>query len=362
MILYDIILAFQKVKYQVLLKNLFGNIIKIVLTFILVYIFSFGIIGAVYASLIAVILSTILAFYIINKHIFNFITTKNIEDKKNIRKEILFYSIPLMLSGTLISITSWTDTIMLGHFKSASDVGVYNAALPTAQLIYIIPYVFMLIFLPVLAELYAKGKKEVLSLIYLRVTKWIIFLNFLLFSFFFLFSKILLTYLFGTEYSSGDLSLIILSFGFFIGYLLLPTERMFMVLKKTKIIFMITLFVTLSNVLLNYILIPRFSIIGAAIATAISHIFAFVIYAIIGYSILKINPFKIKYFLNMFVLMILLLAIKKFIGSGLIMLIPSFIIFVIITISLLFLTKTLEKEDILFIKLILKKIKNQLGK
>lgn len=361
MVLYDIILAFQKIKYQILLKNLLGNIIKIVLTFILVYLFSFGVIGAAYASLIAIVISTILAFYIINKYIFNFITARKIFDKKNIRKEILFYSTPLMFSGILISITSWTDTIMLGYFKQASDVGIYNAALPTAQLIYIIPYVFMLIFLPVLSELYAKEKKEVLNSVYSRVTKWIFFLNFILFSFFLLFSKIILTFLFGSEYTTGSSSLIILSFGFYIGYLLLPTETVFMILKKTRLIFIITLAVTLTNVILNFSLIPKFGIIGAAMATAISHILAFIIFASSGYKTIKLNPFKVKYFINIIILFTISIAIYQS-TQKLLVLIPLFLLFILLTFLLLLITKTIDKEDIFFIKTIINKLKNYTSK
>lgn len=360
--LYSIILAFQKVKYQVLLKNLFENIIKIILTFVLVYILSYGVFGAAYAYLLSLIFSSIFSLFIINKHIFNFITFKKINRNINLRKDILFYSIPLMLSGILISITTWTDTIMLGHFKLASDVGIYNAALPTAQLIYIIPYMFMVLFLPVLTELYVKGEKEALNSVYLRITKWIFFLNFLLFSFLFLFSKTILKYLFGQEYVTGSLPLLVLSLGFFIGYLIEPIEKIFMIFKKTKTIFVISLFITLSNILLNYMLIPLFGITGAAIATSIAHISAFIFYAVLGYYITKINPFKIKYFLNIFLLFIFLFFIKRFLGENLFLLIPSFAIFIIVTILLLLLTKSLEKEDILFIGLIIKKIKAQFNK
>ena len=86
-----------------------------------------------------------------------------VSGREKFKAKILSYSLPLMLSGILISITTWTDTLMIGHFRQASEVGIYNAALPTAQLIYMIPYVFMVLFLPVLTELYAKGKTEVLE-------------------------------------------------------------------------------------------------------------------------------------------------------------------------------------------------------
>ncbi len=359
LMLYDMTIAFQMAKFHVLIKNLLENIIKILLTFILVYLLGFGILGAAYGYLFSIIISLIVAIFVINKYIFKFISFKSIYGGSKLRKDLLFYSAPLMFSDLSISVIVWTDTLILGYFRPAAEVGIYNATLPTAHLMYLVPYAFMMLFLPVLAELYSKGEKEILNSIYSRITKWIFFINFMLVSFFFLFSKIILTKFFGQEYSSGSLPLIILSFGLFIGYLVESTQRMFMIQKKTRLIFLLTVFIIISSISLNVLLVPLYGMLGAAIATSITQILAFLLYAISGYSITKINPFKFKYFLNALVLLIILGLIKYFFSESLLIMLFLSVIYILLSVLLLFITNTIEKEDVIFIKLVLKKITNR---
>jgi len=49
-------------------------------------------------------------------------------------KKLLSFSVPLLAVSMLMMVMSWTDTLMLGYFKSPDVVGLYNAALPLANL------------------------------------------------------------------------------------------------------------------------------------------------------------------------------------------------------------------------------------
>lgn len=358
-IFYDIMISFQRIKYHVVMKNIFENVIKIILVLILVYFLSYGVNGAALGYIASMTIASLVSFVLIRKYIFNFLKLENYKDQ-NLRREIISYSIPLMFSGILISLISWTDTLMIGYFRGPTEVGIYNAALPTAQLIYIIPYTLTVIFLPVITKLYARRETGVLEVIYKRVTKWIIFINFLLFSFLFLFSAPIINILFGRGYSGAIYPLLILSAGFFIGYLLLPTEKIFMILKKTKLIFFITLTTTVLNIILNYFLIPFYGVTGAALSTAISHVFIFLFYAIKGYFIIKVNPFKTKYFIIISLFLIELVLIKRFFDHEILKLLAFFILFAILTLITLVLAKVFEKEDIILIKMILNKIKTKM--
>ena len=39
---------------------------------------------------------------------------------------LLNFSIPQVLTGVLLSAILWTDTLLLGRYRSAADVGVYT--------------------------------------------------------------------------------------------------------------------------------------------------------------------------------------------------------------------------------------------
>ena len=45
-------------------------------------------------------------------------------------RQLIRYSFPLLISATLINLMTWTDTIILGYFKSTEVVGIYSAVYP----------------------------------------------------------------------------------------------------------------------------------------------------------------------------------------------------------------------------------------
>ena len=57
---------------------------------------------------------------------------------------------------------------MLGYFSSSADVGIYNAALPTAQLIRSIPAAFATFF-PVISGLYTRNRMDELRKKHLNI-------------------------------------------------------------------------------------------------------------------------------------------------------------------------------------------------
>jgi len=195
---------------------------------------------------------------------------------------------------------------MIGYFKTASDVGLYNAALPLAQLFYLFPYALFFLFLPVLSNLYAQNKKEIFKPLYKTLTKWVFLLNMIILSFFILFPKQIINTLFGQEYLSSTIlagkeilpapvSLIILSFGLFCGYLMYGSSTFFLVIKRTKLLLFNASLIALINLILNYFLIPPYGIVGAAIATSTSFFAMGLLLMIEIRIILKIWPFKKSY-------------------------------------------------------------------
>ena len=75
----------------------------------------------------------------------------------------------------------------------------------------------------------------------------------------------------------------------------IPNSILVMI-KKTKLIFYISLIGALVNIILNYFLISNFGIIGGAIATSFSLILIFILTFISSYKLTKIQPLKLNYF------------------------------------------------------------------
>ncbi len=345
-IFLNTIRAFQKVEYEVFTKNLGENFFKLTFTFIFLYL-GLGVIGASIAYVIAIFFTCLVAFYLVEKKIFPIFKTKVKSIKSN--KELLFYSIPLVLNTFVFLVILWTDTIMIGYFKNASEVGIYNAALPTAQLMIVIPNSLVVLFLPILTELYAQKKTQMFGSLYKTVTKWIFGINLSLLLILISFPKEILGIMFGKEYAAGSEVLIIVSICYFIFYLFLTSNRILLALEKTKTVFYITLVGALSNVVLNLLFIPYYGINGAAIATGISLLLMALLLLVSTYKITKVIPFKYNYLKIISAAIISFFIIKWFKESFTPKSIVSLIIAALVSLSVYFvmllILKSFEKED-----------------
>lgn len=355
-IFLSIFTAFKKIEYKVYIVEVFEKLIRIIAAFILIYI-GFTLKAAIFSYVISITISLILSAYFLHK-VFHFFRNniKTIE----IKKELLFYSFPLLFSGVLISVVKWIDTIMIGFFRSVSEVGIYNVALSTSYLMVIIPTAIMSLFLPIITENYSKKKYKEIKDISKNVIRWIFTLNIIAFTLILTFSKEILRLMFGQEYTLGNSSLIILLIGYLIFSFAHVHSNYLIMIKKTKLILLINLAMVLLNISLNLYLIPLYGIIGGAIATSLSLIVSYILSFYFSYKFSKINPYDLKLvkpLLASLITFFVVLFIKGLFSINIITMIVLNIIFLIFYILILFTIKGVDKEDIEIMKLIRNKLK-----
>ena len=256
---------------------------------------------------------------------------------------------------------SWIDTLFLGIFKTASDVGIYNASLPISSLIYLFPTALLALFVPVLTDLYANKDEKKFSLTYTTVTKWIFMINLILLSMFIIFPKKILLTLFGSSYVSGYSALIALSIGSFFYALSLTSNQLLLVYERTKTISLITSIGALMNIIFNFILIPKYGILGAGIATAISLIIMSLSFFIISFKITKINPYKSPYqriIISAIISSIAayyLIKLFNFLPNLMSLILTAIILSVFYFITLL-ITRSINEDDLIILRLIQNKL------
>ncbi len=207
-------------------------------------------------------------------------------------KYLLSVSIPMLLSTSMFLVMSWTDTLMLGIFRTEQEVGIYNVAFKVATLTSITLWAINTIAAPKFAEFWGKGDIKGLEKVVQQSTKLIFWTSFPILLIFWLFPSYILN-IFGKEFKAGAIALIILTFGQFInsisgsvGYILLMTDQQLFL----RNIIAISLFL---NICFNIFLIPCLYINGAALASVFSCSF----WNLAGlYYIYR--KFKIKIFYN----------------------------------------------------------------
>ncbi len=187
----------------------------------------------------------------------------------SLAKKLLQESWPLILSGLSIMIYMRIDQIMLGEMIGEKAVGVYSAATRISEAWYFIPTVVSSSIAP---SIYAM-KKISEEVYYQRIQKLIrtmalipilvaLPMTFL--------STFIVTTLFGNEYiESGRILSVHIWAGVFV-FMGVATAPWFIAERLNRLSFQNTLLGAMMNVVLNFILIPYYHEIGAAIATIIS--------------------------------------------------------------------------------------------
>jgi len=211
-----------------------------------------------------------------------------------VRKELLIFSLPLLATAILATITLWMDTMLLGYFKTPEMVGLYNAASPLARFVSDPLAMMMLIYTPIATGLYSNNQMVELRRNYVVSTKWIVSLTLPFFLVLFLFPEAVLNLFFGSTYIAAAPALRILSLGFIISNLFGPNQSIVIAMGGSKFIMWTALCSAVTSLILYIILIPPMGIVGAAIALAISIILGRVIIAIKIYLRCRAQPMSIN--------------------------------------------------------------------
>lgn len=346
-------IGFQDLRYKVYVNDLFMNVVKLA-AIVIFLVMGFGVLGATWGWALALIGMPFLSLYFLEKKVFPVFSSKI--KSVPMEKEIFSFSWPLIFAGVAGFLRDWTDTIMLAYFLTASSVGIYNVALPTAGLLRILGKSFSTIFMPVITELYAKNREEELKRVYATVTKWVISLvlpGFLLMA---LFSETIIRIIFGVKYVDGATALSILALGFSIYCVFGIANSVIWAYGKTKLIMVGSFIGAGMNVVLNFLLIPIYGINGAAVATGLSIILPSILYLFFVYRIGKMQPFRMNHLKPVFASMVSVLVVygltKYIIGESFISFIVMFFVFLLIYFFLLLILKGFEEEDLMIMSAI----------
>ena len=290
-ILNNVTQAFHTMKYRTIVESFMNPILNLGLVCVLLYI-GFGLEHVAYVYVITSMICIIFSSYY-TYSMFPQILRIDLKPKYETRSWLRFSS-PLLLVHILGLLLLWTDTLMIGYFRTSAEVGIYNIAIKSSYFINFILIAFTSIFTPRISELFKMQKIEKLGLLYKTVSKWTIALSAPIFLIIVLLSRDILS-LFGEQFVDGKLSLIILSFGSLVNVAVGSVAYLLIMTEHEKVVTYSMIGMTLLNIVLNYFLIPPFGYLGAAITSSFSTILynLILLFQVIKY--LKINPFSKGY-------------------------------------------------------------------
>ncbi|MDK2849723.1 MAG: hypothetical protein PWR32_390 [Candidatus Woesearchaeota archaeon] len=303
-------------------------------------------------------LITILVYYIFFVLNFKDIIKTKAKINKDLVREMFSYALPIMFSTAAGIILTYSDIILLTFFKGAEATGLYNIALPslTIMLVFITP--LQIILFPKFSRWYHEKKdKTIISALNLIYNNFL-FLSLPLGLIFFAYPELVIKVLFGAKYLDAANTLRIFA-AFFVFRAI--REINFAIVagigkakERSKVVYYAALF----NVILDIILIPMFSVMGAAIATSLSWVLmAYLTHKIITKDYkakidfklqLKVVLSNVLFLLSIFVLKKLFTLTNAIIEAVLVLTIASFVYIIS-----LFMFKALTTDKILHFKKII---------
>ena len=187
----------------------------------------------------------------------------------NTFREYLGLSMPLFFIGMGYQLLNQMDTIMLGHFASERDVGIYSVAVKVSSFVLVGLGIMLPIVSPLFSQFSETRDKELTKALFTTVTKWLCYSGLIIFACIAIF-RVELLHLFGKGFTAGATALLILAVGHLVNAATGPTGILLTMTGKQKWEVANTISMVAFNFLLNLVLIPTMGLIGAAIATAVS--------------------------------------------------------------------------------------------
>lgn len=212
-------------------------------------------------------------------------------------KKYLGISWPLALTAVFSSVYSQTDTVMLGSSGQITQVGWYQAAYRIIAATLIPATIISTSFFPMLNRAF-KESKEKFQRIWNFHTESMVYLAIPLVVGGIILAPRIIDYIFNPTFGPSVLAFQILIITAGLTILQTPFYHSLIVCDQQKKIFYAVLAGAIFNVILNWILIPRYSLYGAAWATVIT---LFLIVSVIAGFVRKstsIRPFNKTFFLS----------------------------------------------------------------
>jgi O-antigen/teichoic acid export membrane protein len=280
--------GFQLIKSRVYVERLIQPLSRL-LFLLFFFLLGMQLLGVLLATVLSAIIGFIFALWYLTKSFPLLKGDDLIPLYEN--KSLLAFSIPLLFATFFSFIIRWTDILMLGFFKTSSEVGIFGAVDRVIPLVSLPLQSLNVIFSPMIAELYGERNFSKLEGLFKVETKWAISLSFPIFLALSIFAHPVMN-IFGDAFTVGATVLIILSAAQMIRVSVGSTGPMLMMTGHQNISLANTTIFAIANIILNYLLIPRYGITGAAVASAISLIAINIVEVIQIYYLLKIHPFR----------------------------------------------------------------------
>jgi O-antigen/teichoic acid export membrane protein len=254
--------------------------------------------------------------------------------------------------SSLAFITAYADTLILGAYWPAIDVGYYSTAMSLARTLLLAGAALTFVFLPVAARLAREGDLATLRTSYTVAARWILIVSIPLFLLFVLLPSQSVIALFGRRYLPAELALEILAVSAFASSIIGPSNACLAGLGRDRIQLITAVFTGGINVVLSFALIPQYGVLGAAISWGVARALYPAFSLVFLYRDYGVHPFHPTLWrplvLTLGIAAPVFLAVAFFVpGSWIVY--PLFFVGLGVFLGSLFATRSLLPDDLVFL-------------
>jgi len=227
-----------------------------------------GVMGVVLAHNVALAVAMGMLFYFVHRL---FPLNRPLSTAKRNVREMLGFSLPLYLTRLLNYSSGSIESLLLGSLGLMSGIGIYVTVLRFSGIGTLFHQSLQRIAVPMISDLYSRGKLDQLRRVYQTTTRWGMTFNLPIFLTLAIFAKPLLA-IFGTDFVAGAAGLVILAFGTLFNASTGVCGSMVTMTGHSRLTFANSIIYLVSNIALDLLFIPRWGGVGAALAVTLSRV------------------------------------------------------------------------------------------
>jgi O-antigen/teichoic acid export membrane protein len=256
--------GYKGVSRRTVINNFIGSPVLIGATVVLVML-GFGLRGYIVAQLLSA--TVILTLYALSV----WKLTPKPENSRwkapPLEKEVMSFSAVAFGLAFLDFFIIQTGRVMIGHYLDVRDVGIYAVGWALVAYLSIVLNSVNQIFAPTIADLHARGRRELLGRMFQTLTKWVFGLTLPMAAVMIIFALPLMR-IFGRDFEAGWPVLVIGAVGQLVNCGVGSAGTMLLMSGNQKSLIRIQAASAMIMVGLGWLLIPRWGIVGAAVASA----------------------------------------------------------------------------------------------
>lgn len=285
--------GFKRMDYPVIAQFVFQPVVRLIMIVVLAFT-GFNTVHAILTFGLADLAASIMLIYFLNKE---FSLRRSVRAARRDFRTIFEFSIPVWLSEMLVKFHGNIQTLILGSLNTITGVGIFSVASQISMVSSQFSSSINTSAKPVIAELHDRADMREMGQIYQTANKWAVMVQIPIFITMVLFPAPILS-LFGESFTDGALALSIIALA---DLLKVGTGMGGIIIDMTgytKLKLVNSIFRLVANLGLDILLIPRWGLLGAAVAALIGEGFinllrlfqVFFLFRLIPYNRTFIKP------------------------------------------------------------------------